>query len=175
MDELRAEVTIERQPDEIYRYLVDVANYPEFCDHFLVDWHLTREDTIGVGAGVRFRIEGRDRFGWGDMTIVEAQPPRLIVARGRSSRFNRIRTVYEWTLTPSATGTTTTVSLSVQRDAQAPFDRIRDALGGRWVEQRRWRRALGRLEGVIERGEGHGKRVTLSGGPRKPATGSPLR
>lgn len=175
MDELRAEVTIERQPGEIYRYLVDVANHPEFCDHFLLDWHLTREDTVGVGAGARFKIKGADRFGWGDYTIVEAEPPRLIVARGRSGRFNRIRTVYAYTLVPNATGTATTVELSVQRDAQAPFDRFRDTFGGRWADKRHWRRALGRLEAIVERGESRGERATLSGGPRKPATGSPLR
>lgn len=175
MDELRAEVTIERPADEIYRYLVDVANHPEFLDHFLVDWHLTREDTVGIGAGARFKIKGRDRFGWGDYTIVDAQPPRVIVARGRSGRFNRVRTVYDWDLTPNATGTATVVSLAVQRDAEAPFDRMRDRFGGRWSDQRRWRRALRRLDGIIAHGEGRGERATVSGGPRKPATGSPLR
>lgn len=175
MDELRAEVTIERSADEIYRYLIDVANHPEFCDHFLVDWHLTREDTIGIGAGARFRIKGPDRFAWGDLTIVDAQPPRHIVARGRSGRFNRIRTVYDWSLTPNATGTATDIALSVQRDAHAPFDRFRDTFGGRWADKRRWRRALRRLDGIITRNEGRGARATVSGGPRKPATGSPLR
>lgn len=175
MDELRAEVTIERHPDEIYRYLVDVANHPEFCDHFLLDWHLTREDTIGIGAGARFKIKGRDRFGFGDYSIVDAQPPRLIVARGRSGRFNRIRSVYTWDLSPNASGTATIVQLTVQRDAEAPYDRLRDALGGRLADQRRWRHALTRLNAIITRGESRGTRATVSGGPRKPATGSPLR
>ncbi len=175
MDALKAQVTIERPPAEIYGYLIDIANHPEFCDHFLVDWHLTREDTIGLGAGARFKIRGRDRFAWGDYTIVEAVPPRQIVARGRSGRFNRIRTVYVWTLTPNATGTATDVTLEVERDAPAPFDRWRDRLGGRRADQRRWRRALGRLEAIIERGERRGSRATVSGGARKPATGSPLR
>jgi uncharacterized protein YndB with AHSA1/START domain len=175
MDELRAEATIERHPDEIYRYLVDVANHPEFLDHFLVDWHLTREDTIGIGAGARFKIKGRDRFGWGDYTIVEATPPRTIVARGRSGRFNRVRTVYVWELTPNATGTATELSISVQRDAAAPYDQLRDIFGGRWADKRRWRRAVGRVVAIVERGESRGTRATVSGGPRKPATGSPLR
>lgn len=175
MDSLRAQVTIERPPAEIYDYLIDIANHPEFCDHFLVDWHLTREDTYGIGAGARFKVDGMDRFAWGDMTIVEAPKPRQIVLRGRGGRFNRIRTVYVYTLTPNATGTTTDVSLEVQRDAQAPFDRLRDALGGRRVDARHWRRALKRLEAIIESGERRGTRASLSGGPRKPATNSPLR
>lgn len=175
MDELRAEVIIELPADEIYAYLVDVANHPEFLDHFLVEWHLTREDTIGVGAGARFRVKGRDRFAWADLSIVEASQPRELVARGRGGRFNRVRTVYRWTLTPSATGAATTVAVQVQRDAQAAWDRARDVFGGRRADQRRWRRALGRLEAILERGEQRGNRATLSGGPRKPATGSPLR
>lgn len=175
MDELRAEVIIELPADEIFEYLVDVANHPEFCDHFLVDWHLTREDTRGVGAGARFRVRGRDRFAWADLVIVEAEEPRVLVARGRGGRFNRVRTVYRWELTPSASGSTTSVAITVQRDAQAAWDRARDVFGGRLADQRRWRRALGRLEAILERGEQRGERATLSGGPRKPATGSPLR
>lgn len=175
MDALRTQVTIERPPAEIYDYLIDVANHPEFCDHFLVDWHLTREDTVGIGAGARFKIDGRDRFAWGELTIVEAERPRTIVARGRGGRFNRIRTVYVWSLTPNATGTTTDVALEVQRDASAPFDRLRDAFGGRRADLRHWRRALARLEAIVERGERRGTRASVSGGARKPATGSPLR
>ena len=175
MDSLRAEVTIERSPDAIYDYLVDVANHPEFLDHFLEQWHLTREDTVGVGAGVRFKRAGMDRFAWADYTIVEAQRPLRIVARGRGGRFNRIRTVYFWELTPNATRTATSVSVDVQRDAQAPYDQLRDLLGGRRRDLRNWRRGLRRLEAIIERGEERGSRATVSGGPRKPATGSPLR
>ena len=175
MDALRTQVTIERPPAEIYDYLIDIANHPEFCDHFLVDWHLTREDTIGIGAGARFKVNGRDRFAWGEYTIVEAHRPRVIVARGRGGRFNRVRSVYTWTLSPNATGTTTDVILDVERDAQAPFDRMRDRFGGRRADLRHWRRALARLEAIIERGERRGSRATVSGGARKPATGSPLR
>jgi uncharacterized protein YndB with AHSA1/START domain len=175
MDALKAQVTIERPPAEIYDYLIDVANYPEFLDHFLVDWHLTREDTYGIGAGARFKVKGKDRFAWGDLTIVEAVRPLQITLRGRGGRFNRIRTVYAWTLTPNATGTFTDVAVEVERDAAAPFDRMRDAFGGRRKDQRRWRRALGRLEAIIERDERRGQRASVSGGPRKPATGSPLR
>lgn len=175
MDSLRAEVTIERTSAEIYEYLVDVANHPEFLDHFLKDWRLTREDTIGVGAGARFKSDGADRFGWADYSIVEAERPYRIVARGRGGRFNRIRTVYVWELAPNATHTATKVTLDVQRDATAFYDRMLDALGGRRRDQARWRRGLRRLEAIIERDEERGSRATLSGGPRKPATGSPLR
>ncbi len=175
MDALRNEVTIERPPAVVYDYLIDIANHPEFCDHFLLDWRLTREDTYGIGAGGRFKVRGRDRFAYGDLSIVEAVRPLRIVARGRGGRFNRIRSVYVWELTPSATGEATTVSLEVARDAIAPFDRFRDLFGGRRRDRRDWQQALARLEAILETGERRGARATLSGGPRKPATGTPLR
>lgn len=175
MDALRTDVTIERPPAEVYDYLIDVANHPEFCDHFQLEWRLTREDSVGIGAGGRYKVRGRDRFAYADFTIVEAQRPLRIVARGRGGRFNRIRTVYVWTLTASPRNDATTVTLEVQRDATAPFDRFRDTFGGRRRDRRNWQIALQRLQAILERGERRGERATLSGGPRKPATGAPLR
>ena len=49
--------TIARPREEVFAYLADIANHAEFLDHFLVDWHLTREDTFGCGAGARFRVK----------------------------------------------------------------------------------------------------------------------
>ena len=60
---------------------------PEFTDHFLVDWHLTREDTVGCGAGARFRVKAPlNRFPWADSTIVELDAPRRIVEAGRGGQ-----------------------------------------------------------------------------------------
>ena len=49
--------TIARPREEVFEYLADIANHAEFTDHYLVDWHLTREDSYGQGAGARFRVE----------------------------------------------------------------------------------------------------------------------
>src|SRR3954451_16923792 len=89
---------IPRARAEVYEYLADVANHAEFSDHYLVDWHLTREDSYGQGAGARFRVKAPlNRFSWGDKTLTEIDPPRRIVERGRMGKFNRILTrgVYE--------------------------------------------------------------------------------
>ena len=76
MDPVTATVVIARPREEVFAYLADVANHPEFTDHFLVDWHLTREDTDGRGAGARFRDEAPfNRFSWGDFTLVEVDRP----------------------------------------------------------------------------------------------------
>ena len=45
MDPLTVSVTIARPREEVFEYLADIANHAEFTDHFLKDWHLTREDT----------------------------------------------------------------------------------------------------------------------------------
>ena len=55
MDPLVTEITIARPREEVFEYLADIANHAEFTDHYLVEWHLTRENPYGLGAGARFR------------------------------------------------------------------------------------------------------------------------
>ena len=50
MDPVSASITIDRPPEEVFEYLLDMANHQEFSDHYLVDWHLTRADSYGRGA-----------------------------------------------------------------------------------------------------------------------------
>ena len=38
-------VTIDRPREEVFDYLADIANHPEFTDHYLKDWRLTREES----------------------------------------------------------------------------------------------------------------------------------
>ena len=70
MDPVELTITIDRPREEVFEYLADIANHAEFTDHFLVDWHLTRIDSVGRGAGARFRVKApRNRFSWGDVTF----------------------------------------------------------------------------------------------------------
>src|SRR3954468_10897218 len=93
VDPLTVSVTIARPREEVFEYLADIANHPEFTDHYLKEWHLTRVDSYGRGAGARFRTDApRQRFAWGDMSFVTVEPPRRIVAVGRGGKFNRIKT-----------------------------------------------------------------------------------
>ena len=58
--------TISKPREEVFEYLADIANHPEFTDHYLVDWRLTREDSFGTGAGARFRMKAPfNRFAGG--------------------------------------------------------------------------------------------------------------
>ena len=68
--------SIDRPREEVFEYLADIANHPEFSDHYLKEWRLTRVESFGRGAGARFKIDAPlDRFGWGDMTFIEVERP----------------------------------------------------------------------------------------------------
>jgi uncharacterized membrane protein len=172
--ELVNEITIARPREEVWEYLADIANHAEFTDHFLVDWRLTREDTYGEGAGARWKSKAPlQRFPWGDTTIVEAERPRRIVEVGRTGKYNRIRTIGVYELERAA-GNGTHVRFTFESEPKLPSDRLLERLGGRWT-RRNLRKALRRLQSILEEDYGRGKRPTIAGGPRKPATGSPFR
>ena len=107
MDPVELSITIDRPREEVFEYLADIANHPEFCDHYLKEWHLTRVDSYGRGAGARYRIDAPlQRFAWSDLTFVAVEPPRRIVAVGRGGKYNRIKTFASWTLDPASGGGT---------------------------------------------------------------------
>jgi uncharacterized protein YndB with AHSA1/START domain len=173
MDPVSVTVTIARPREEVFEYLADIANHAEFTDHYLVDWHLTREDTYGQGAGARFKVRVPPpfgRFSWGDATFVEVEPPRRIVEAGRTGKFNRIRTLGVYTLEQGPSGTTR-VTFTLETQPKALSDRIMEALGAAGWFKRKNRKALRRLQTILEEGRGRGRRATIAGGPRKPATG----
>ena len=85
MDPVTLHVNIDRPREEVFAYLADIANHPEFTDHYLKDWRLTREESEGRGAGARYKQDGRfDRFGYYDLNFAEldaAVPDRRRRAR----------------------------------------------------------------------------------------------
>lgn len=176
MNPFSTHVTVDAPREAIFAYLVDVANLPEFCDHFIDDVHLLREDSVGRGAGLRYRVSGArfNRFPWADLTWVELERPRKLVGVGRMGKFNRTRVLYEWALEPGG-GSTTRISLRVQTQPKTPTDRLIEGVGTARRMRRGWAKALRRLRTIFEEdGRGRGGRATIAGGARKPATGSPL-
>ena len=164
MDPVTLEVTIDRPREVVFDYLADVANHPEFTDHYLKDWRLTRIRSSGTGAGARYRIAKRGhRFGWADMNLVELQRPWRIVAVGRGGKYNRIRTFQSWELEP-ASGGGTRVEWTYETEPALPTDRLLESFGRhrRW-SRRRGRRALKRLQSILEEDRGRGTRVTVGG------------
>ena len=162
MDPVTVSVLIAKPREEVFDYLADVANHAEFTDHFLKHFRLLKEDSYGRGAGARFKVEKRfNRFGWGDFTFIEVEPPRRIVAVGRAGKYNRVKTYFEWELSPAGSGTK--VELTAESEPAQPSDRLFDPLGGsRWF-RRKANRALRRLQSILEDGSGRGARATVAG------------
>jgi uncharacterized protein YndB with AHSA1/START domain len=164
MDPVRTSVTIDRPREEVFEYLADIANHAEFMGSLFRDWRLTRVESYGKGAGARFRSQARmDRFGWGDMTFLEVEPPRRIVGVGRGGKYNRIKSYCEWSLEPTGHDATK-VTLMFETEPPLPTDRIVEAISRRrsWFK-RGSRRALRRLRQILEEGRGRGARATVAG------------
>jgi len=163
VDPVNVSIVVARPREEVYAYLADIANHAEFTDHYLVDWHLTRTNTVGRGAGARFRVNvPLQRFNWMGVTIVEVEPPRRIVEAGRGGKFNRIRSLTTYTLEPGPGGTTR-VTLSTETQPVTPADRLLESLGARGWVKRQNRKALRRLRSILEAGEQRGARATIAG------------
>jgi uncharacterized protein YndB with AHSA1/START domain len=175
VDPVTVSAIVSRPPEVVYDYLADIANHPEFCDHWLVDWHLTREDSYGRGAGARFAVRQRlNRFPWMDATFVEAVRPRKLLVAGRAGKLGRIKMVSEWALDPTSGGTR--VTFTTEAVPVTPAEKLLEALWGtRRVTKRRAKRALQRLQAILEDGSERGQRASIAGGPRKPATAAPIR
>ncbi len=171
MDPVSSSVTIDRSPEEVYDYLFDVANHAEFTDHYLKDFRLTREDSLGEGAGARFRVDAPlNRFSWADVTVAEAERPRRIVQRGRTGKFNRIRLVSSYELEPIAGGSTRVTLTTETEPPKLPSDKLMELLARRWFK-RKQAKAVKRLRSILEEDEQRGPRATIAaGGPRKPAS-----
>jgi len=166
MDPVTVSVIVDRPREQVFDYLQDIANHPEFTDHYLRDWHLTRIDSVGRGAGARFRVKvppPAGRFAWGDVTFVQVDRPHRIVEVGRTGKANRVRTVGVYELAPAAAGTTR-VQFTLQTQPATLSDRLLESLGARGWLRRQNARAMRRLRTILERGEGRGKRVTPAGG-----------
>ena len=173
--DVSTEITVARPREEVFEYLSDIANHAEFTDHFREDWHLTREDSYGRGAGARYKVKAPlTRFPWADTTLVEVVAPWRIVEVGRTGKFNRIRTTGVYELDP-APGDSTRVRYRLETEPKLPSDKLLEALGGRGSMKRKVGKAMRRLRSILEEDYDRGTRPTISGGPRKPATGSPLR
>ena len=171
MGPLRAEAEIDVPRERVFATLADLSRRPEFTDHFLSSFHLTRIESTGIGAGARFRVEAPLRSVWMDTTIVELEEPYRIVERGQGGRVNRIPTNTAWELT-AGPGSLTTVRMSFWTEPNS-VDRGLELLsaGSVWQE-RGWREALKRLRDGLESDAWDGNRIAVAGGNRY-ATGIP--
>jgi uncharacterized protein YndB with AHSA1/START domain len=164
MDPLTVSIVVSAPREQVFDYLQDIANHPEFTDHYLVDWHLTRIDSVGRGAGARFRVKAPgNRFSWGDVTFSEVERPHRIVEVGRTGKNNRIRTLGVYELAAGSSNSTR-VRFTLQTIPVTLSDKLMEGLGAKAWLRRKNQRAMRRLRSILERGEGRGPRVTVAGG-----------
>jgi len=171
VDPLTVTTVISAPREVVFDYLEDIANHAEFTDHFLREWHLTRIDSVGRGAGASFRVDAPlNRFGWAQATFAEVERPHRIVEVGRTGKNNRIRTLGIWQLDPGPSGATR-VSFTLQTWPAKLSDRLMESFGARGWARRKHQLALRRLRAILERDPGasgrtakRGARVTVAGG-----------
>ena len=164
MDPVTVSVKIGRPREEVFAYLADIANHSEFSDHYVEQFRLTRIDSVGRGAGARFKLRiPLQRFDWCDMTFSVVEPPHRIVAVGRGGKFNRIKTTAIWTL-ELGPGGGTEVEYMIESEPVLPTDRLVEALSGQrgWFK-RKLRKAMSRLQAILEENEDRGARATVAG------------
>jgi uncharacterized protein YndB with AHSA1/START domain len=172
MGPVSAEIEIDVPRERVFELIADLSARPSFTDHFLSNFHLTRIDPTGVGAGARFRVEAPLRKVWMDTTITELEPPHKIVERGLGGRTNRIQTRTVWELTEGP-GSLTTVRVAHWTEPRNPVDRGLEVLSaGSFWQERGWREALRRLRDQLESDAPAAERVGVAGGNRH-ATGVP--
>lgn len=171
MGPLSTEIEIDLPREEVFAALADLATRPSFTDHFLTDFHLTRIDAEGVGAGARFRVSAPLRKVWMDTTIVALEAPFRVTEEGRGGRVNRIPNHTVWELTEAAGGLTA-VRVSHWTEPRH-LDRGLELLSaGSLFQARGWRQALRRLRDNLEAGQPASERIAIAGGNRY-ATGIP--
>jgi uncharacterized protein YndB with AHSA1/START domain len=164
VDPLTVSTVISAPREQVFDYLADIANHSEFTDHYLVDWHLTRMDSVGRGAGARCRVKvPGNRFSWAEVSFVEVERPHRIVEVGRTGKNNRIRTLGTYDLAQGASGTTR-VRFTLQTIPATLSDRLLEGFGARGWMRRKNERAMRRLRAIIERNESRGGRVRVAGG-----------
>jgi hypothetical protein len=152
--------------EEAFDYVADLANRASFTDHFVSDFHLSRLESTGLGAGARFRYFAPPQALWMDTVITGLEPPHRISERGRGGRDNRIASATEWEFILGP-GPLTTVRLAYWTEPSHRLDRAKEVLGGASIwYQRDWQAALRRLRDRLEAGEPGSERVGVAGGNR---------
>lgn len=172
MGPITAEIDIDVPRERVFEEIADLARRPAFTDHFLLGPHLTRIESTGVGAGIRFRVGPRRRSIWMDSAIEELDPPHRIVEAGRGGRANRVKNRTVWELLEGPGGLTR-VRVSHWTEPANPVDRALESLSGTAGHHRRgWREALRRLREQLESEAAPPRPLAIAGGNRY-ATGVP--
>ncbi len=172
MGPIHAEIEIDAAREAAFKLISDLGRRPNFTDHFLTGFRLTRIEARGEGAGARFRVNGPFRSPWEDTTIVALDEPFKIEERGSGGRSNRIPTHTVWEIEPGKAGMML-VRVTYWTQPTEGLDKIVESLSfGAHYQRKGWQEALRRLRGILEAEGPGGERIAVAGGNRY-ATGIP--
>jgi uncharacterized membrane protein len=165
------QASISAPREEIYDYIADLSLRPAWCDHYLKDYRLAHPRASGVGAAARYLVDAPMSSLDLEVTIVEAESPRLIVERAHGGRNLRTKGGVSWELSRAGAGLTK-VEVTTWIEPGTPREALKQRLGmQRWMS-RQTKTALDRLRLIFEEGvDGPLARVTVAGfeplkGPR---------
>jgi uncharacterized protein YndB with AHSA1/START domain len=144
-------ITIDAPREQVFDYLVDIANHAAFSDHYLKDFRLERIESRGVGAAARFRI-ALGRSLWGEIGIAELERPYRIALEGEAGRLGRVKVHVTYRLTPAGQGMTR-LEYELSTTPATRTAELRAMLGGRTWLRLQSGRALRRLARVLEEGQ----------------------
>jgi uncharacterized protein YndB with AHSA1/START domain len=165
MRPVSATTVIDVPRERVFGFVADLANRETFTGGFIDELRLERLPSTGVGAAVRFHVNGRGIEMWMESVIEELDPPHRIFERGRGGRTDRIPCFTAWELVEAGEGTEVTVTFWTE--PAHPWDRLREKFGHARRFRRRWRGALDRLREILESGAAIDP-VRVAGEPRIP-------
>jgi uncharacterized protein YndB with AHSA1/START domain len=145
---VESRIVISAPREAIFEFLTDVSNRVAWMDHFLGDFRLTRVNPVGVGAGAAFVVDSPLFPQRAEYQIVQAEPPRRLVERGRVGRWGRTTGWTEWELTDSYGSTEVTVRSWTEPGIR--WDGIKEGLGARPWLKRQMGVSLRRLRKIFE-------------------------
>jgi uncharacterized protein YndB with AHSA1/START domain len=150
MPSVTVSTTIRQPRDVVFDHLDDLAHHEAFTDHFLVDWQLGSESTVGVGARARMRAKGAGRHAWVTITVVESVRPTRTVEEGRGGKDGRRRTRGIYELADAGSGATN-VSFTNEFEPANLIERLQAPLASAYLRRQNGR-ALARLKAILEAG-----------------------
>jgi hypothetical protein len=145
---VESRITISAPRDEVFQFVSDMGARVAWMDHFLKDYRLNRVNPVGVGAGAAFIIDAPIFPLRAEYQIIESDPSRLLVERGRIGRWGRTAGFTEWEFADSYGSTELTAT--VWSAPGIRWDGIKESLGTRPWLRRQMSVSLRRLRAIFE-------------------------
>ncbi len=148
MRQVTVHTVISAPREEIFDFVSDLSRRPAYCDHYMREYRLARNNPRGVGAAARFKLKLPLAKEWAQIEIKVCDRPMRIVEEGRIGRLGRSRLVAVYDFIPEAAGTTR-VELTTYSEPATIFDKFKQTGAHGWM-RRRSRKALRRLRDIFE-------------------------